>query len=344
MANDADELVSLLLTERMVHTGWKPHGRSNASGSCRLMSTVDGEWVAINLARPRDVEILDLVLYPTPTVPRRAALDRSGPDWPAVERAVSTWRAADLVAAVHDLGVPVGRVGEVRWTGSLHELPVRVRRVPTSGAPREQRPAMRVLDLSSLWAGPLCSRLLLDAGCAVTTVESTRRPDPTRLSHPALHAQLHQGKHHVRLDFENERERLMRMIAAADIVIEASRPRALRHLGIHSEQLLGASGPSIWVSITGFGGDGDRDSLRVGFGDDCAAAGGLVDWSGDGPRFLGDAVADPVTGLVSASAVLDQVFERESLAAPSGCHIRVALAECANWVFCGGRLGDDRRD
>ena len=132
--------------------------------------------------------------------------------------------------------------------------------------------------------------------------------------------------------------------AAADIVIEASRPRALHHLGIHSEQLLGAGGPWIWVSITGFGGDGDRDSLRVGFGDDCAAAGGLVDWSGDGPRFLGDAVADPVTGLVSASAVLDQVFERESLAAPSGCHIRVALAECANWVFCGGRLGDDRRD
>ena len=55
------------------------------------------------------------------------------------------------------------------------------------------------------------------------------------------------------------------------------------------------------ITAHGFTGPG---ALRVGFGDDCAAAGGLVDWQGDEPRFRGDALADPLTGLEAALAVL----------------------------------------
>ena len=58
-----------------------------------------------------------------------------------------------------------------------------------------------------------------------------------------------------------------------------------------------------WVTITahGFTGEG---AGRVGFGDDCAVAGGLVRWEAGKPRFLGDALADPLTGLDAATRVL----------------------------------------
>jgi hypothetical protein len=59
----------------------------------------------------------------------------------------------------------------------------------------------------------------------------------------------------------------------------------------------------VWLSITGYGTEGES-ARRVAFGDDAAAAGGLVVWDGEGPCFCGDAVADPLSGLAGASAVL----------------------------------------
>jgi hypothetical protein len=55
----------------------------------------------------------------------------------------------------------------------------------------------------------------------------------------------------------------------------------------------------VWLSITGYG----RDSNRVAFGDDAAVAGGLVALDADGPCFVADAIADPLTGVASAAAV-----------------------------------------
>ena len=60
----------------------------------------------------------------------------------------------------------------------------------------------------------------------------------------------------------------------------------------------------MWASITSHGREpGHR--LRVGFGDVAAAAGGLVAGDARGPCFLADAVADPLSGLVAAAAVLE---------------------------------------
>ena len=90
------------------------------------------------------------------------------------------------------------------------------------------------------------------------------------------------------------------------MVIEASRPRALRQLGLDAAQLVAAGGPQVWISITAYGRDGPAGD-RVGFGDDTAVAGGLVAWDGSdgsGPCFCADAVADPATGLVAAAAAV----------------------------------------
>jgi crotonobetainyl-CoA:carnitine CoA-transferase CaiB-like acyl-CoA transferase len=158
-----------------------------------------------------------------------------------------------------------------------------------------------VVDLSSLWAGPLCARLLRQRGATVVKVESWRRPDGARRGPAAFFDLMHAGARSVALDFTTAagRDALRSLVAHADVVIEASRPRALQQLGIDAPALLGEGGPRVWVSITGYG----RDRDRVAFGDDAAAAGGLVAWDEHGPCFAADAIADPLAGVAAAAAV-----------------------------------------
>jgi len=115
------------------------------------------------------------------------------------------------------------------------------------------------------------------------------------------------------------------------VVIEGSRPRALRGWGIDAEAHLAAEdGPRVWVSITGHGRTG-AEADRVGFGDDAAAAGGLVVGDDDGPCFLADAVADPLTGIAAAKAV------EEALGEGGSWLLDAALARVAASVARPGR-------
>jgi crotonobetainyl-CoA:carnitine CoA-transferase CaiB-like acyl-CoA transferase len=178
-----------------------------------------------------------------------------------------------------------------------------------------------VVDLSSLWAGPLCARLLADAGARVVKVESVARPDGARSGPAAFYDRLHAGHRSVAVDFATAagREALRRLVAAADVVIEASRPRALAQLGVDAAAAV-RGGVRVWVSITGYG----RGHDGVAFGDDAAVAGGLVAWAPDGrPRFAGDAVADPLTGLAAAGAT------RSALRSGGGWLLDVSMSHVA---------------
>jgi CoA-transferase family III len=175
-----------------------------------------------------------------------------------------------------------------------------------AGSSRHTTRPIRVVDLSSLWAGPLCGQLLGAAGCDVIKVESTARPDGARLGSPEFFDLLNGNKRSVSLDFANREDirALIALLGTADVVIEASRPRALEQLEINRLALLGESGVSVWLQITGHGATG-HDANRIGFGDDAAVAGGLVAWDDNQPVFCADAIADPATGLLAASAVLE---------------------------------------
>ena len=89
----------------------------------------------------------------------------------------------------------------------------------------------------------------------------------------------------------------------ADIVIEASRPRALAQMGINPSSVIDVSPSTTWISITGYGRSNEQ-GYWVAFGDDAAASGGLLGWIDDVPYFLGDAIADPLTGLHAAVAAI----------------------------------------
>ena len=157
-------------------------------------------------------------------------------------------------------------------------------------------------------------------------VEDARRPDGARSGPKAFYASLHGGIPAVRLDFGSApgRAELARLAAQAGVVVESSRPRALRRLGVVAEDWLAAAPGRVWVSVTGYG--RDDPSQRVAFGDDAAVAGGLVAWVGDGtPVFCGDAIADPLTGLLAGLAVL------AADAAGGGWLVDVAMARvCAD--------------
>jgi hypothetical protein len=272
-----------LLAERAAVAGLTRGGDRSCGGSGRLLPTAD-EWVAVTLARPSDVGDLPAWL--------EMHVDEEDP-WAAVEQAVRTRRAAELVERATLLGLPVAALA------SGGEVPP----VPTSSAPptRVSMDDVLVVDFSSLWAGPLCTRLLCDAGARVVKVESRSRPDGARGGPPAFFDLLNAGKESVALDFERDAPYLHGLLCRADVVVEASRPRALAQFGIVAERYIAEDdGPRVWISITGYG----RADARVGFGDDAAVGGGLVVEDGSGPCFCADAVADPLTGLVAADACL----------------------------------------
>lgn len=160
---------------------------------------------------------------------------------------------------------------------------------------------LTVVDLSAMWAGPLCGRLLGAAGARVVKVESTYRPDGVRAGDPRFFDWLHRGQEFRAIDFQSDtgRKELGDLLNTAEVVIEASRPRALAQLGLAPELRVFRPG-QVWLSITGYG---RADPLPVAFGDDAAVAGGLVGWNSTEPVFCGDAIADPLTGICGALAV-----------------------------------------
>ena len=320
-----------LLAQRVRHTKWQSGPFQSVGGSCHLMLTSDEQWVAINLARPEDHELLG-IFFPT-TLQSDDKINVS-----LLRLQVRQCSSDMLIEFAIDVGLPIAVLDEVINKYSLDELPITIQQFekPIDLKPRSQ---LRVVDLSSLWAGPLCSHLLQRCGYAVTKVESRHRPDGARFGNPDFFSALDAGKDHVEIDFHSEHgiNQLSELIANADVVIEGSRPRAMQQLGIDAEQIVREAQPQVWLSITGYGRSGEAGQ-RVGFGDDCAVAGGLVDETSDGPQFLGDAIADPISGLVAATGVLRAVQQQKP------CLLGVSLAESASWLNSVRKNPESRRD
>jgi CoA-transferase family III len=306
-----------LLGERAALAGLTRHGDRSAGGATRLLPVADG-WLAVALARPDDVAALAAWL--------ERPVDEADP-WPAVAAAVRARPGDELVARGRLLGLPCAVLGAVS-DGTT------VRPVPLAGPPAEPYRSLDglvVVDLSSLWAGPLCTDLLRRAGARVVKIESERRPDGGRRGTAAFFDLLNAGKESVAIDLDASggTAALARWMERADVVVESSRPRALGQFGIDAARIAAGGRLRVWLSITAYGREAPMGDW-VGFGDDAAVAGGLVAWDDAGPCFCADAVADPATGLLGALAVvqhlaaggrwlLDVALARTAAAAVSAC-------------------------
>ncbi len=179
---------------------------------------------------------------------------------------------------------------------------------------------LRVLDLATLFAGPLAATMLGDFGAEVIKVEHPTRPDPSRGHGPAKDGVglwwkvLGRNKRTVTLDLSTAggRETLLRLAATADVVIENFRPATLEKWRLGWDELSAVNPRLVLARVTGFGQFGPY-SHRPGFGTLAEAMSGFAAITGEpeGPPTLQPfGLADSIAALATSYAVLTALTAR----------------------------------
>ncbi|UDM35000.1 CoA transferase [Mycobacterium ulcerans] len=213
---------------------------------------------------------------------------------------------------------PAPRLGEHGYhyrTAELKPRPVPtpkvLTRLPLSG--------IRVLDLTTFWAGPSCTHLLAMLGAEVIHVESTRRPDGTRLiagvpvtedqwwEKSPIFVALNTNKKGGTLDLGDSRGRevLHRLIATCDVIAENFTPRVMDQLGLDFTTVQSIRSDAILLRMPGFGLDGPwRDNPAFAYVIESAAGISWMTGYPDLTPYEPYSVGDPNAGVHAANALL----------------------------------------
>ncbi|KOG35742.1 CaiB/BaiF CoA transferase family protein [Streptomyces resistomycificus] len=189
---------------------------------------------------------------------------------------------------------------------------------PTTAAPLT---GLRVLDLATLFAGPLAATMLGDFGAEVIKVEHPTKPDPSRGHGPSKGGVglwwklLGRNKRTITLDLSKPggRTTLLRLVATADVVIENFRPGTLEKWDLGWEELSAANPRLVLTRVTGFGQFGPY-AHRPGFGTLAEAMSGFAAITGepDAPPTLPPfGLADSIAALATAYAVMTALAARD---------------------------------
>jgi crotonobetainyl-CoA:carnitine CoA-transferase CaiB-like acyl-CoA transferase len=180
---------------------------------------------------------------------------------------------------------------------------------------------LRVLDVSTILAGPLCCQILGDFGADVIKVEHPKGGDNMR-GHghskdgiPLWWKEISRNKRTAALDLKSPEgaEVFRRLAATADVVVENFRPGTLERWGIGPDVLHQQNPGLVLVRVTGFGQTGPYSS-RPGFGTLAEAMSGFADATGepDGPPTLpAFGLADSICGIAASSAVMMALRHRD---------------------------------
>ncbi|MEU6555113.1 CoA transferase [Streptomyces sp. NPDC046915] len=180
---------------------------------------------------------------------------------------------------------------------------------------------LRVLDLATLFAGPLAATLLGDFGAEVVKVEHPAKPDPSRGHGPAKQGVglwwklLGRNKRTITLDLSRPggRATLLRLAATADVVIENFRPGTLEKWDLGWDELSAVNPRLILTRVTAFGQFGPY-AHRPGFGTLAEAMSGFAAITGDPeapPTLPPFGLADSIAALATAYAVMTALAARE---------------------------------
>ena len=180
---------------------------------------------------------------------------------------------------------------------------------------------VRVVDVATLFAGPLAATYLGDFGAEVVKVEHPRRPDAARGHGPSKDGvglwwkTLGRNKRTLTLDLGHEDGAavLRRLVAEADVLVENFRPGTLERWGLGPDVLLADNPGLVLARVTAFGQTGPYAS-RPGFGSIAEAMSGFAAVTGepDGPPTLPPfGLADGIAGLAAAFALLAALRERD---------------------------------
>ncbi len=181
---------------------------------------------------------------------------------------------------------------------------------------------LRVVDLSRVLAGPLCTQMLADHGADVIKVEPPTGDETRQLGPPfdaagdaAYYAALNRGKRAIGLDLARPEGRavLTRLLGGADVLVENFLPGTMERWGLGYAELAQTFPRLVYASITGFGADGPLGGLP-GYDAVLQAMCGLMSINGDaasGPTRLGVPIVDHLTGYVALAAILMALHARE---------------------------------
>jgi crotonobetainyl-CoA:carnitine CoA-transferase CaiB-like acyl-CoA transferase len=205
---------------------------------------------------------------------------------------------------------------------------------------------VKVLDLSRVLAGPYATMVLGDLGADVLKVEHPERGDDTRHWGPpfaggesAYFLSINRNKRSIGIDLKDQKglERVEKLAAGADVLIENWRRGTLEKLGLGYEKLKRANPGLVYCSITGFGPGPEED--RPGYDFLVQARGGVMGITGQPggePTKVGVAIADIVCGLFASNAILAALHRRSVTG--EGARIEVPLFESTlGWLANRGQ-------
>ena len=225
---------------------------------------------------------------------------------------------------------------------------------------------VRILDLTRVVAGPLCTQILGDLGAEVIKIERPVTGDDTRAWGPpwlhdsngeetaesSYYLSVNRGKQSITVDMStDEGLGIVRSLALeSDVVVENFKVGGLRKFGLDYETLSASKPELIYASITGFGQDGPM-AERPGYDYLAQAMSGLMSITGRadgepgaGPLRFGVAITDQTSGMFTTLGILAALFHRQQTGV--GQHVDVSLLDSglalmlnqAQSYFVGGEV------
>jgi crotonobetainyl-CoA:carnitine CoA-transferase CaiB-like acyl-CoA transferase len=229
------------------------------------------------------------------------------------------------------------------------------------GAPPDRGGALagiRVVDLSRVLAGPLCTQTLADHGAEVLKIEPPFGDETRRLGPPfdangnaAYFEALNRGKRSISMDLTKaeDRDALLALLEDADVLVENFVPGTMKQWGLGFEEVLAPRFPRlVYCSITGFGADGPLGGLP-GYDAVLQAMCGLMSVNGSvesGPTRIGVPVVDHLTGYTALSGILMALLARERTGVAQRVEatlfdtaLSLLVPHAANWFRSGRTPG-----
>jgi crotonobetainyl-CoA:carnitine CoA-transferase CaiB-like acyl-CoA transferase len=235
---------------------------------------------------------------------------------------------------------PYGNKGAAIMNSDQPAWPVLNWHTPPSGPLK----GMKVVDMSTVVLGPLATLQLADLGAEVIKVESKGGPTPGDMMRYAgesptgdlgpIFAALNRNKKVISLNANDAADRavLNQLLASADVFIHNIRMAGMERLNLGYESVAGINPAIIYVHCAGYGADGQYAPLQA-FDDLIQAASGFAALSemrdGERPTYSPSLIADKVSGLFAAQAVMAAFIARQN--GHGGQFVQVPMFEAFTW-------------
>ena len=195
---------------------------------------------------------------------------------------------------------------------------------------------IRIIDLTTVISGPVCTQMLGDQGADIIKVEAIDRPDHARGAgfganqFTATFLNNNRNKRAITIDLKSEKGKalLLKLASTADVVIQNFRPGVVERLGIDEEAVRAVKPDIIYASISGFGEKGPYAHKPV-YDPIVQALSGLTTIQAgsdeERPRLVRTIVPDKLTGITMAQAISSALVAK--LRTGEGQHIRLSMLD-----------------